>query len=124
MPPRKASSSSSKPRTAKTTTAIASTAPPSQSDMPSTEAHLGLIIECLTFNPRIYIDGLTHLATEGVYELGLELEKSILAILKEKGVADAEQEAERVSIRELRGGYIKPLIDADVRLFHYREHTR
>ncbi|PWN23036.1 hypothetical protein BCV69DRAFT_280654 [Microstroma glucosiphilum] len=95
MPPRKASSSSSKPRTAKTTTAIASTAPPSQSDMPSTEAHLGLIIECLTFNPRIYIDGLTHLATEGVYERGLELEKSILAILKEKGVADAEHEAER-----------------------------
>lgn len=71
--------------------------------MPSTEAHLGLIIECLTFNPRIYIDGLTHLATEGVYELGLELEKSILAILKEKGVGDAEQEAERVSSRELRG---------------------
>lgn len=81
-------------------TTVISSAPPSRPDVSSTDAHLGLLIEHLTFNPRAFIDALVYVANETLYKLGEDFESKAAKLIEERGDVDPEQaaqEAEKVS---------------------------
>ncbi|CAO1628398.1 unnamed protein product [Parajaminaea phylloscopi] len=98
MPPRKSAAATARsPALARSTTVIAS-APPTRPDVPSTDAHLGLLIEHLTFNPRAFIDALVYVANEALYRIGEELEPRAAKLITEHGNLDADgaaREAEK-----------------------------
>lgn len=89
MPPRKSvavAAESKAPRKdayAERTTVIASE-PPSDPEVPSTDAHLGLLIEHLTFNPRAFIDALVYVANEALYKLGEDFEPKVLRLIQQQ----------------------------------------
>lgn len=107
MPARKSSASSSgatrpppKKAPAQSTTIIASGPSSSKlADAPSTDAHMVLVVEFLTFNPRAFIDALVYVANEALYQLGEQFEPKVYGMLKDAGSAseeEAQKEAERV----------------------------
>lgn len=63
------------------TAVLASTTPTTRPDIPSTDAHLGLLFEHFTYNPRAYIDSFIYKSNECLVKRGEELEASLLTIL-------------------------------------------
>lgn len=94
MPPRPASSSRTK------TAVLASTTPNTRPDIPSTDAHLGLLFEHFTYNPRAYIDSFIYKCNECLVKRGQELEASLLAVLPagDHDAHDAEADTKREEV--------------------------